>query len=223
MSILLLDNFLDTKFADYFSSYFAEDLIIMRAPENQFPADLEYYSHVILSGSEESILNDAEWIDKEMELVRQLKELGTPTIGLCFGHQLIARALWGKEFVSRSPKPEIGWKNVVVDKQNQLFENLPANFDIYNAHFDQVEVHEEMDILAHSDICKVQAFQVKDAPMWGTQFHPEIDLENGKWFIQDLKVIKPEMTMELEACLLEATEAGVREKILTNFYKVGEG
>ncbi|UCG71019.1 MAG: type 1 glutamine amidotransferase [Thermoplasmata archaeon] len=221
MTILVLDNFLDNKYSGYFSNYFQKDLDVFRASKSEFPENIEDYDHIILSGSEDSILNDRKWIEKEMSLVRQIIDKNIPTLGICLGHQLIAKALLGLEGVKRAHKPEIGWKQVTINKDNPLLNGIQKDFLVFNSHFDEVcNLTFDFEVFAYSGQCDVQIFQIRDAPIWGIQFHPEIEVESGKKFIMDLKKIVPHMEKELDQAILEAKESGISERLFQNFYRL---
>lgn len=217
MTVLLLDNFLDKKYSGYFSGYFQDDLEVFLAPKMEFPKDLGIYDHIILSGSEESILNERNWIEKEMELVHKIIDLKIPTLGICFGHQLIAKALLGKDGVQKAEPPEIGWKEVRVKQDNPLFTNLGNEFFVFNSHFDEVcNLGSDFDILAESDLCGVSAFKKKDSPVYGIQFHPEISVDSGKKFIEDIKHLAPDLDLDSE--IKYARDSGISQRLFENFY-----
>lgn len=221
MTVLLLDNFIEKRFSEMFNNYLRSDIDIYDAPGGFFPEDLDKYSHVLISGSEASIVDDHEWVDKEMELVRKLLEKRIPTLGLCYGHQLIARALLGKEAVRHSKTPEFGWFEVELLGEDELFFDLGGKFEIYMVHFDEVvETGELLDPLAKSENCAIQAFRVIDAPMWGVQFHPEIEKESAEDFLVELANKFPELGLEPVEITKLASETDVPERILRNFYDV---
>jgi GMP synthase-like glutamine amidotransferase len=221
MTTLVLDNFLNDKYSGYFSNYFQDNLEVFRAASSEFPENIEDYDHVILSGSEDSILNDRKWIEEEMRLVKQIIDKGIPTLGICFGHQLISRALLGFEGVRKAKRPEIGWKQVSASRDNPLLGGIQRDFYVFNSHFDEVcNLTTEFEVFAYSGQCDVQSYQLRNAPMWGIQFHPEIDMESGKKFITDLKKIVPHMENELDQAILEAKESGISRKLFENFYRM---
>ena len=217
MVTLLLDNFLNPKYSDYFSGYYQDDLEVFLAPKMEFPSSLEKYDHIILSGSEESILNERDWITKEMELVHDVIRLGIPTLGICFGHQLIAKALLGEKGVRRAKPPEIGWKEVTVQKDDPLFSNVEKRFFVFNSHFDEVcNLDDNFEMLAASDQSNVSAFQVKGSPVWGIQFHPEINIESGKKFIKDIKHLAPMLDLDWE--IENARESEISKTLFETSY-----
>jgi GMP synthase-like glutamine amidotransferase len=53
------------------------------------------------------------WVGSEMAMLRDAADAGVPTLGVCFGGQLLAQAFGGS--VARSTRPEIGWYEVASD------------------------------------------------------------------------------------------------------------
>jgi GMP synthase (glutamine-hydrolysing) len=221
MTTLILDNFLNEKYSGYFSNYYQKDMVKLNASSLEFPENIDDYDHIIISGSEDSILNDKEYIHRELELIRECVDKGIPTLGICFGHQMIARALLGFEGVRRRESPEIGWKKVTLHKTGPLFEGLENEFHVFNSHFDEVcNLSDEFEILAFSAVCDAQVFQVRGKPVWGIQFHPEIDVESGKKFIGDLKQMFPELDIDFDRAINEVNDSGISKRFFENFYGI---
>ena len=72
--------------------------------EGEFPTDIDGVDGFIITGSKSSVYDDKPWIRSLEVLVRRLHDAEHKLLGICFGHQLIARALGG--VVDKSPK---GW------------------------------------------------------------------------------------------------------------------
>ncbi|MDP6418417.1 MAG: gamma-glutamyl-gamma-aminobutyrate hydrolase family protein [Candidatus Krumholzibacteria bacterium] len=145
------------------------------------PEDLTPYSHLILSGSTCSVLDDHPFVKPVMGLVREAVERGLPILGICYGHQFLARTLLGDSHVRRSPTPEIGWHPVEpLPDHEELFEGLPSSFYTFVSHFDEVcDLPEDWQVIARSQDCEVQGFLNRRWKLLGFQFHPEMDLEIG--------------------------------------------
>jgi GMP synthase-like glutamine amidotransferase len=75
---------------------------------DRLPARLPDCTGVVVLGSEQTAFDDAvPWLAAELALVGQALADGVPLLGICFGGQVLARALGAR--VYRLPQPEIGW------------------------------------------------------------------------------------------------------------------
>jgi len=75
------------------------------ALEERFPRP-EDFSHIILTGSEASILERAPWVEREADFVRDAFRRNLAILGSCYGHQLLALALAGSDRVGRCREPK---------------------------------------------------------------------------------------------------------------------
>jgi GMP synthase (glutamine-hydrolysing) len=138
------------------------------------------YAGVIVSGSPASLATDAPpaWMDDAAQLVRRAHEVGTPLLGVCFGHQLIGHAFGGR--VINNPWGwEVGTRHVEVTdagRADPLFAGLPARVRVNLTHRDIIcpaTCPAELRVLARNEAAEIQAVAVGDST-WGVQFHPEI-------------------------------------------------
>jgi GMP synthase-like glutamine amidotransferase len=162
-------------------------------PSGEAAPDLAAYTHLVLTGSEASIVKPEPWYQVEIDLVRGAAKQGKAMLGSCFGHQMLALALSGLRHVRASATPELGWAAVEVVSEDPLLARLPNPFHAFVAHFD--EVHDPPPpwrVLARSEGCTVQVMRYGDKPIWGVQAHPEIDPENGRALLEGLAVKAPE-------------------------------
>jgi len=145
------------------------------------------FSHIILTGSEASILEREPWVDAEAAMVLEAVAAGTAVLGSCWGHQLIAFALAGDGHVRRAARPEIGWIPIRLESSSALLGPAGTTAFTFSSHYDEVfDLPDGFAVLASSEGCAVQAFRVGDKPVWGLQCHPEIDVPTGQRFIRDL-------------------------------------
>ena len=129
------------------------------------PAD---YDLIIPLGSEQHAYDDAvPWLARELRLVERAVARDVPTFGICFGGQLLARALGGE--VQRAPIPEIGWLPIRTSEPE-----LVGSGPWFQWHFDSFTPPAGAEVIADSD-AGPQAFALNHAI--GLQFHPEVTAE----------------------------------------------
>ena len=100
-------------------------------------------------------------------------DLGLPVLGICYGHQLLAKDLDGR--VSPGVMKEYGHSSL-HHGESPLFRGLPArNLTVWMSHGDTVvEVPPGFEIIGQTDDCKVAAMQYGARRLFGLQFHPEV-------------------------------------------------
>jgi len=112
-----------------------------------------------------------------------------PQIGFCGGHQIIAHMFGGKLDHMRklrdcdadhNPGYYAGWFKewgiypVRIIKHDPLFEGLGKIIRVQEFHGDEVKkLGSDLELLASSENCRIQAFRHREKPIYGTQFHPE--------------------------------------------------
>lgn len=132
-----------------------------------FP-DAARYDVIVPLGARWAVYDErlaGSWVADEIELVRGALAAGAGVLGVCFGGQLLARALGGE--VSRSPHPEIGWYEVHSDNPA-----LVPHGPWFQWHFDRFSLPPGAVEVARN-LGTTQAFAHGRA--LGLQFHPEVD------------------------------------------------
>lgn len=139
------------------------------------PPALDTFGAVLVFGG--SMHPDQEdrhpWLRDELAWVRQLLAQQVPTLGICLGSQLLARAAGG--WVGPLPVPEIGWSEVELTDAgaaDPVLGVLPQTFEAFQWHHYGHELPEDAVALAHSPAA-LQGFRLGEA-CWGVQFHPEV-------------------------------------------------
>lgn len=223
MRIAVIDNALDHGIyrpVEHWASFLGKTVFqAFEAPKDEFP-DPADFTHIILTGSEASIVERAGWVEEEARLVRAAAVPGGPAVlGSCWGHQLLAYALAGARHVRRRPRPEIGWAAVRVLTGDALLGG-PGVFHAFSIHFDEVfnPPKDLFEVLADSEDCAVQAVRVRGRNIWGLQFHPEIDPDTAVRFLRDLVQAgfrgRKEM---LQALAAAPKDDGTVRRIVTGF------
>ncbi len=148
-----------------------------RIPNTTPFEDINDLDGLVLSGGAPRIGLSAEKMGNNREY---LEKADYPILGICAGHQFMAIVFGGD--AGPAEIPEFGETRVYVDEEDGLFRGLPETFIAWESHNDEVtRVPDAFSVLAHSDNCRVQAMKHHERPLYGLQFHPEVNnTEHGK-------------------------------------------
>lgn len=157
----------------------------VNVPSGRAVPSLSGFTHIILTGSEASILDPKPWFDVEADLIHRAVDAGIPTLGSCFGHQMLVYALSGPDWLRPSNPPEIGWAEIERMASDPLFDDLPNPWRTFVYHFDEVADPPPPWLrLGRTEHCDTHLLRYGEAPVWGIQAHPEISSRKAKLFIQ---------------------------------------
>lgn len=148
----------------------------------RYPRRTEDCDGYLITGSRASVYDDDPWIVRLIGFVRGLHQAGARTVGICFGHQLIAQALGGA--VGRAPG---GWGVGVhtwkVVRREPWMRPAKRDFRLLASHQDQVEMLPPgARLLASSHFCPHAAFAVGEH-MLAVQGHPEFTKAYAKFLM----------------------------------------
>jgi GMP synthase (glutamine-hydrolysing) len=122
---------------------------------------------LVLSGGPASV-----YADGAPRLDPAIFELGIPTLGICYGMQLMAQELGGR--VDRTGVSEFG-KTELAAEEGELFAGLPREQTCWMSHRDSVVAPPEgARIVAGSPSTPIAAFEEPRRRLYGVQFHPEV-------------------------------------------------
>lgn len=132
------------------------------------PALLARFKGIILSGGPRSVTEEgAPVVDPG------LFELGVPVLGLCYGHQLMARMLGGT--VDKGDTREYGIAFVELTGADALFAGLSGREQVWMSHGDTVRtLAPGFRVLGSTGDCHNAAVRHGERPFYGLQFHPEV-------------------------------------------------
>jgi GMP synthase-like glutamine amidotransferase len=112
----------------------------------------------------------------------------------------------------------VGWIPIQIKKNSELLGEKRQAYS-FSVHFDEVvDSNRDLQILASSAHCHVQAFQLKDRPIWGFQIHPEINVSNARILLKNLISLKLKTSSFFEKVLRSTPrDSGLIEKIVKGF------
>jgi GMP synthase (glutamine-hydrolysing) len=127
------------------------------------------------------------------------RELGLPTLGLCYGMQWMAHAWGGK--VSPSETREYGRASARLWRGSELFAGLEEQQTVWMSHGDTVtEPPPGFRVIASTASSSIAAFENTAERIYALQFHPEVrHTERGSEILQNFLFrvcgAKPDWTM----------------------------
>lgn len=167
------------RFSDWFARALAPWAEVVVRDVRTEPVDASWLDDtdaVVVTGSAHAVYETHPWLPPLEALVREaVEKRARPFLGVCFGHQLLARSLGGT--VTRNPRGrEMGTIEVCLHEagvSDPLFHGFPRSFRAQATHRDSVVAPPPgARVLAWSALDDCQAFAF-GARAWGVQFHPE--------------------------------------------------
>jgi len=141
------------------------DYEIFPVVEGVFPNSPDECDGWIVTGSKHGAYEDHSWIAPLEEFIRQLVASGVPTLGICFGHQIMAQAMGG--VVEKHPS---GW-GIGVQEYKDLETGTQARLLAF--HQDQVIIAPKGTETTHtSDFCTYAGLRYSKT-CFSLQPHPE--------------------------------------------------
>jgi GMP synthase (glutamine-hydrolysing) len=136
-------------------------------------------SGVVITGSHAMVTEHQDWSEYSAEWLRSAAEKQIPTLGICYGHQLMAYALGGTVDYMNDGR-EVGTLPVTLQPAAQddaLLHDFPSQINVQLSHRQAVmTLPEDAVWLASSDRVPFEAFRYGDR-VWGMQFHPEFSVD----------------------------------------------
>jgi GMP synthase (glutamine-hydrolysing) len=191
------------------------------ASSPKLAAAAERADGVIISGSLRDAWTDEPDVLQLLAFAQQIVSRRQPMLGVCFGHQLLGRALGGD--VRRNP---VGWEvgSTTVEltaagSESPLFAGFDSQFSAIQSHRDAVlSLPANATLLATNAHTPIQAFSVGDR-VFGVQFHPEMDgaILRHRWTERREK-LRGQTAFDLDLAL-DSAEADA-SRIMPNFVAI---
>jgi GMP synthase (glutamine-hydrolysing) len=123
---------------------------------------------IILSGGPSSVYEEG-----APALDGDVFDLEVPTLGICYGFQVMAQALGGE--VANTGLREYGATDATIVTEGTLLEGQPVEQNVWMSHGDQVSrAPDGFEVLARTAHTAVAAFANDSRRMYGVQWHPEV-------------------------------------------------
>ncbi|WP_022664875.1 glutamine amidotransferase [Desulfospira joergensenii] len=171
----------------------------------------------VVAGSHAMVTDDLDWSLVLENWLREMVEAGVPILGICYGHQVLARAMGGQ--VDYHPRGiEIGCVDIKQTREEDpLFHGFPEIFKAHVCHSQTVvclpahAVH-----MAGNDFEPHHAYRLGDRA-WGVQFHPEYDRPIMKAYVEYMQAKIEASGRDLKPILDGIEETPHALKILERF------
>ena len=189
------------------------------------PRDLEGVDLVLMGGSGAySAATGGAWFPTALDSLRTVHASGLPAFASCWGFQAMAVAMGG-EVVNDRSRSEIGTHPLqltAAGRDDPVFGHLNEDFKAQMGHEDLVKtLPPRSTLLASSARVTHQAYRFEDAPIYCTQFHPELDIAGIKARLSAYPRYLAEVTGETyEEVVAKLEETPETTRLLTRFVEV---
>lgn len=154
--------------------------------DGPLPRALHEYGAVLAFGGGMQADDDEghPWLRDAADVLEAAISRRLPTLGVCLGGQMLARAAGGG--VRPSPEAEWGWRAVELTDaglEDPLFAGGPRRREVFQWHSYAFTLPPGAVLLASNAVC-LQAFRVGDRA-WGLQWHPEVTADTARLWARD--------------------------------------
>lgn len=149
---------------------------VVSVKDGVLPASAKAFDGYVITGSPASVNDDSlPWVGQLLAFIREVHAARQPLIGLCFGHQAVARALGG-QVVRNAAGWGLGTAATHWAQPRAWMHQPLATITLMAAHNEQVtRMPEGAECLGGSDFCPIGSMQIGQH-IWTTQYHPEMPL-----------------------------------------------
>ncbi|EEF29614.1 gamma-glutamyl peptidase 5 [Ricinus communis] len=173
-------EYVKKKYGGYFGVFVrmlgeeGETWAVYKVANGEFPDDdeIETFDGFVITGSCNDAHGNDVWICKLLNLLKKLDSKKKKILGICFGHQILARALGGKTGRAVSGW-DIGVTAIHFSSSSKLFSSQKTPLSIIECHRDEVrQLPPKAEVMAWSAKTGIEMFKFGDHIM-GIQGHPE--------------------------------------------------
>lgn len=197
----------------------SDDVQVVNA-EYQHPLpEIRAVKGAVIAGSHAMVTQNLDWSMKIEAWIPKLIQAEIPLLGICYGHQIIARAMGGK--VDFHPKGiEIGTTDIEClnsGDKDPLFQDLPRIFKAHVSHSQTItKLPESAVVMAKNIFEPHHAYRIGNAA-WGVQFHPEYDIAIMKTDIKNMSQAINTSGQDLALLLDRVEDTPIASMVLRRF------
>jgi len=212
-------------FEDWISSGMGiaqENIRVVNVPIGETLPPADTCKGVVIAGSHAMVTQDLSWSTAIEKWLPGCVESNIPVLGICYGHQLLARAMGGTVDY-HSSGIEIGTVKIKLlreSKDDLLFKELGTQFLAHVCHSQTIiRLPDNAVRIAKNPFEPNHAFRIGSSA-WGVQFHPEYDDRIMTAYTRSMENTITESGFVLSDVLNNIKPAPVAHKILKRFGKL---
>ncbi len=174
---------------------------------------------VVVTGSSASVTERLPWMLRAEAYLRSIVHRRVPTLGICFGHQLLGQALGGE--VVRNPRGrEIGTVDLEIVENDPLLLTATAPLKVNATHVDTIHrLAKGARVLARTMLERHAAVRFSEVT-WGVQFHPEMDSSMLREHLNVRRELLLQEGIDPDAVLERTTDARAGASTLVQFLDI---
>ncbi|MCG8618858.1 MAG: glutamine amidotransferase [Desulfobacterales bacterium] len=180
---------------------------------------------IVISGAHAMVTEEQGWSLALERWVREFVEAGAPVLGICYGHQILARAMGGAADYHPGGA-EIGTVDIHClpeAGEDVLFKTLPSVFKGHVVHSQTVtRLPEDAVLLARNEFEPHHAFRVGEHA-WGVQFHPEFSIPATRGYVHHMTATIQNQGKDQDAILTSLEETPHASDLLRLFGRLAVG
>lgn len=148
------------------------------------PEVIDGYDALFIGGSSDaSVLNEEEFrfVKDCKRLIRYCYDKNKPVLASCFGFQILVEELGGTIILDKK-NMEMGLYQIQLmpqAKEDPLLFDYPEYFWAVSGHKERAQtIPKNSVLLGSSSLCPFHLIKIKEKPIYGFQFHPEVNKED---------------------------------------------
>lgn len=189
--------------------------------KGQFPAEINGFDGVVITGSPASVTEDAPWMRQLSALILAVIAAGQPIFGACFGHQLIAQTLGAA--IIRNPN---GWGHgrLPLARVHRLqCSALCEHLTLYGSHIEQVASAPPNTTITFCGPGLPIAGFAQGRHLYTIQHHPEMTHEFIAALVEEYaETVGPHITEQARASLVGQADRALFAGEIARFFEGGQ-